>query len=154
MQTIESIQSHFIRLSFKIPTLSNLISSKVHKFSNSSPISLQFLLILPSSPSTISLPPSPIIPRPTPPLPRLFLHLPPTPSQRLRKRNPTRPRPNPPMHQIRPPIQTQPLQTWRIDDIRLRVIIIGELPVVFDDAVFVPVALRCFQGVDDPGFLV
>ena len=33
-------------------------------------------------------------------------------------------------------------------------IIVGELAVVFDDAVFVPVALGCFEGVDDPGFLV
>lgn len=36
----------------------------------------------------------------------------------------------------------------------MRVIIVGELAVVFDDAVFVPVALGRFEGVDDPGFLV
>ena len=58
------------------------------------------------------------------------------------------------MHQIRPPIQTQSLQPRRVDNIRLRSVVVGELPVVFDDAVFVPVALRCFEGVDDPGFLV
>ena len=33
-------------------------------------------------------------------------------------------------------------------------IVVGELAVVFDDAVFVPVALRCLEGIDDPGFLI
>ena len=33
-------------------------------------------------------------------------------------------------------------------------VVVGELSVVFDDAVFIPIALCCFEGVDDPGFLV
>lgn len=33
-------------------------------------------------------------------------------------------------------------------------VVVGELAIVFDDAVLVPVALRCLEGVDDPGFLI
>jgi len=33
-------------------------------------------------------------------------------------------------------------------------IVVNELAIVFDDAVFVPVALRCLEGVNDPRFLI
>jgi hypothetical protein len=155
MQTIESIQ--FISC---VSALQYLHSHCIQVKSLSSSTNSLVPIVSPIShhppifPSTISSPPSPIIPRPTPPLPRLLLHIPPTPSQRLRKRNLTRSRPHPPMHQIRAPIQTQPFQSRRIDNIRLRMVVISELAVVFDDAVFVPVALRCLKGVNDPGLLI